>query len=124
MILYPEETSWNTLRFDKRNYTIQKAKEQQKEIIKKIPEQYVFIDDRCFKNAGRIKEVILSPQCKIIGKQASVNPTQKCVSFHHNYLALQFWQSKICTDVFFQQFRIIHRLFGKIKCLQIIDKLQ
>ena len=70
MILYPEETSWNTLRFDKRNYTIQKAKEQQKEIIKKIPEQYVFIDDRCFKNAGRIKEVILSPQCKIIGKQA------------------------------------------------------
>lgn len=35
MILYPEETSWNTLRFDKRNYTIQKAKEQQKEIIKK-----------------------------------------------------------------------------------------
>ena len=36
MILYPEETSWNTLRFDKRNYTIQKAKEQQKEIIKKI----------------------------------------------------------------------------------------
>ena len=46
MILYPEETSWNTLRFDKRNYTIQKAKEQQKEIIKKIPEQYIFIDDR------------------------------------------------------------------------------
>ena len=36
MILYPEETSWNTLRFDKRNYTIQKAKEQQKEIIKKL----------------------------------------------------------------------------------------
>ena len=35
MILYPEETSWNTLRFDKRNYTIQKAKEQQKEIIKR-----------------------------------------------------------------------------------------
>ena len=36
MILYPEETSWNTLRFDKRNYTIQKAKEQQKEIMKAV----------------------------------------------------------------------------------------
>ena len=70
MILYPRETSWNTLRFDKRNYTAQKAKELQKEIIKKIPEQYIFIDDRCFRNAGRMKEVILSPQCKIIGKQA------------------------------------------------------
>lgn len=70
MILYPGENSWNTVRLDKRNYTAQKAKEQQKELIKRIPEQYIYIDDRCFRNAGRIKEVILSPQCKIIGKQA------------------------------------------------------
>ena len=70
MILYPGENSWNTVRLDKRNYTAQKAKEQQKELIKRIPEQYIYIDDRCFRNAGRMKEVILSPQCKIIGKQA------------------------------------------------------
>ena len=33
MILYPGENSWNTVRLDKRNYTAQKAKEQQKELI-------------------------------------------------------------------------------------------
>ena len=38
MILYPGENSWNTVRLDKRNYTAQKAKEQQKELIKRIPE--------------------------------------------------------------------------------------
>ena len=35
MILYPGENSWNTVRLDKRNYTAQKAKEQQKELIKR-----------------------------------------------------------------------------------------
>ena len=44
MILYPGENSWNTVRLDKRNYTAQKAKEQQKELIKRIPEQYIYIN--------------------------------------------------------------------------------
>ena len=52
MILYPGENSWNTVRLDKRNYTSQKAKEQQKELIKRIPEQYIYIDDKCRQNEG------------------------------------------------------------------------
>ena len=44
-----------TCALDKRNYTAQKAKEQQKELIKKIPEQYIYIDDRCFRECRQNK---------------------------------------------------------------------
>ena len=75
MILYPGENSWNTVRLDKRNYTAQKAKEQQKELIKRIPEQYIYIDDRCFRNAligcGKIHQTVLQRTCVMQGKPAA-----------------------------------------------------
>ena len=66
MILYTRRKQAGIhVRFDSRTYTAQRAKEQQEgELVRKIPqEQYIYIDDKCFMgNAGRIKEVILSPQ--------------------------------------------------------------
>ena len=60
MILYPGENSWNTVRLDKRNYTAQKAKEQQKELIKRIPEREQTCEDcfchRCFLAEGNTND--------------------------------------------------------------------
>ena len=99
MILYPGENSWNTVRLDKRNYTAQKAKEQQKELIKRIPEQYIYIDDRCFRNAGRMKEVenhslrqvIFPPSVKYIGTQ--------CYRECNNLRIAKFEKNSKCTII-------------------------
>ena len=70
MQIYKEKTGWNTVRFDSRTYTTQIAKEQESGLIAKIPQNYIFIDDRCFMGNGRLKEVVLPSHCRIIGKQA------------------------------------------------------
>lgn len=70
MYVYQEKTGWNTLRFDSRTYTSQIAREQEDGLVKKIPQKFIFVDDKCFMEDGKIKEVILSSHCRIIGKQA------------------------------------------------------
>ena len=70
MYLHKEKTGWKTLRFDSRTYTAQRAREQEGELVRKIPQEYIFIDDKCFMGNGKIKEVILPSRCRIIGKQA------------------------------------------------------
>lgn len=70
MHLYQEKTGWKTLRFDSRTYTAQIARKQDEGLVRKIPHDYIFIDDKCFMENGRIKEIVLSPHCRIIGRQA------------------------------------------------------
>lgn len=69
MYLYQEKTGWNTLRLDSRTYTARMAREQDGELIRRIPSEYLFIDDKCFMSNGRIKEVVLPSHCRITGKQ-------------------------------------------------------
>ena len=73
MYLYNEKTGWKTLRFDSRTYTAQLAREEEGELVRKIPQEYIFIDNKCFMGNGRIKEVILPSRCRIIGRQAFEN---------------------------------------------------
>lgn len=38
--------------------------------MKENPGKYIYIDDGCFRADGRMREVILPPNCKIIGREA------------------------------------------------------
>ena len=67
MYIDQNEPGWNTLRFDSRTYTFQDTKKE-KEQCGVIPPEYVFVDDKCFMGNGKIKEVILPPKCRIIGR--------------------------------------------------------
>ena len=43
MYLHKEKTGWKTLRFDSRTYTAQRAREQEGELVRKIPQEYIFL---------------------------------------------------------------------------------
>ena len=63
-----EEMRWSMLRYDSRTFTAQQAKMLKGDVTRKeIPEKYIYIDDGCFRADGRMREVILPPNCKIIG---------------------------------------------------------
>ena len=70
MRLYKEEARWQVLCSGMRTYTQYLAGEQRNELVQIIPEQYSYIGDYCFKNNGKMKEVLLPLGCKIIGKEA------------------------------------------------------
>ncbi len=66
-----EEMRWSMLRYDSRTFTAQQAKMLKGDVTRKeIPEKYIYIDDGCFRADGRMREVILPPNCKIIGREA------------------------------------------------------
>ena len=66
-----EEMRWSMLRYDSRTFTAQQAKMLKGDVTRKeIPEKYIYIDDGCFRSDGRMREVILPPNCKIIGREA------------------------------------------------------
>lgn len=67
---YNEEARWRVLRTDTRTYTQFLAGLQRDELVQTIPDQYSYIGDYCFKNNGKMKEVLLPLGCKIIGKEA------------------------------------------------------
>ena len=65
------EMRWSMLRYDSRTFTAQQAKMLKGDVTRKeIPEKYIYIDDGCFRADGRMREVILPPNCKIIGREA------------------------------------------------------
>ena len=65
-----EEMRWSMLRYDSRTFTAQQAKMLKGDVTRKeIPEKYIYIDDGCFRADGRMREVILPPNCKIIGRK-------------------------------------------------------
>ena len=90
MYLYQEKTGWNTLRLDSRTYTARMAREQDGELIRRIPSEYLFIDDKCFMSNGRIKEVVLPSHCRIIGKQVF----EGCSSANRLFFQKHWWKSK------------------------------
>lgn len=70
MRLSEEESRWRVLRLEMRTYTQSLASMHRNELVQAIPDNYNYIGDYCFKNNGKIKEVLLPLGCKIIGKEA------------------------------------------------------
>ena len=70
MRLYEEEARWSILRSEMRTYTQLLASAHRDELVQMIPDYYNYIGDYCFKNNGKIKEVLLPLGCKIIGREA------------------------------------------------------
>lgn len=70
MRLYEEEARWRVLRMEMRTYTQSLASMHRNELVQAIPDNYNYIGDYCFKNNGKVKEVLLPLGCKIIGREA------------------------------------------------------
>ena len=63
---------WSMLRYDSRTFTAQQDKMLKGDVTRKeIPEKYIYIDDGCFRADGRMREVILPPNCKIIDRKST-----------------------------------------------------
>ena len=65
-----DEIGWNQLRYDIRTYTAQNERNRRGGEAGKVPDGYKYIGDRCFLNNGKVHEVVLPEECRIIGKQA------------------------------------------------------
>lgn len=64
------EKGWNQLRYDMRTYTTQNERNRTEGTPGEIPEQYLYIGDKCFFNNGKVHNVMLPSHCRVIGKQA------------------------------------------------------
>ena len=64
------EIGWNQLRYDVRTYTAQNERNRRGGEAGRIPAGYRYIGDKCFLNNGKVHEVVLPQECRIIGKQA------------------------------------------------------
>ena len=77
-----DEIGWNQLRYDIRTYTAQNERNRRGGEAGKVPDGYKYIGDRCFLNNGKVHEVVLPEECRIIGKQAFEGcQFQKVVAF-------------------------------------------
>ena len=65
-----DEIGWNQLRYDIRTYTAQNERNRRGGEAGEVPDGYKYIGDRCFLNNGKVHEVVLPEECRIIGKQA------------------------------------------------------
>lgn len=97
MRLYEEEARWSILRSEMRTYTQLLASAHRDELVQMIPDYYNYIGDYCFKNNGKIKEVLLPLGCKIIGREAfSGCQFRKSVSFPETMIEIKsggiFWK--------------------------------
>lgn len=82
MVDIREETGWNQMRYDIRTYTIQNERNRVSGNPGEIPEDYMYVGDKCFLNNGKVHGVTLPPGCKVIGKHAFEGcQFQKTVSF-------------------------------------------
>ena len=63
-----KNVDWRILRHDKRTWTAVQARKS--ENPGRIPDEYLFIDNRCCFANGKIHEVILPRECVVIGSQA------------------------------------------------------
>ena len=92
-----DEIGWNQLRYDIRTYTAQNERNRRGGEAGKIPDGYRYIGDKCFLNNGKVHEVVLSKECRIIGKQAyllldeiqEVPQFQKAVDFPDSLLEIK-----------------------------------
>ena len=85
-----DEIGWNQLRYDIRTYTAQNERNRRGGEAGKIPDGYKYIGDRCFLNNGKVHEVVLPEECRIIGKQAFEGcQFQKVVAFPEGLLEIK-----------------------------------
>ena len=84
-----DEIGWNQLRYDIRTYTAQNERNRRGGEAGKVPDGYKYIGDRCFLNNGKVHEVVLPEECRIIGKQAFEGcQFQKVVAFPEGLLEI------------------------------------
>lgn len=85
-----DEIGWNQLRYDIRTYTAQNERNRRGGEAGKVPDGYKYIGDRCFLNNGKVHEVVLPEECRIIGKQAFEGcQFQKVVAFPEGLLEIK-----------------------------------
>ena len=85
-----DEIGWNQLRYDIRTYTAQNERNRRGGEAGKVPDGYKYIGDRCFLNNGKVHEVVLPKECRIIGKQAFEGcQFQKVVAFPEGLLEIK-----------------------------------
>ena len=65
-----EETGWNQRRYDRRTYTSQDERNRASGVPGEVPEDYIYVGDKCFFYNGKVHGVILPSSCKVIGKHA------------------------------------------------------
>ena len=84
------EIGWNQLRYDVRTYTAQNERNRRGGEAGRIPAGYRYIGDKCFLNNGKVHEVVLPQECRIIGKQAFEGcQFQKAVDFPEGLLEIK-----------------------------------
>lgn len=59
---------WQKIHNDRRTYTSVLARRSNNS--GKIPEEYIYIDNKCFMANGKVHEILLPSGCRVIGKQA------------------------------------------------------
>lgn len=65
-----DETGWNQKRYDIRTYTAQNERSRRIGTAGEIPDEYIYIGDKCFLNNGKVHGVTLPAGCRVVGKQA------------------------------------------------------
>ena len=49
-----EEAGWNQKRYDIRTYTAQNERNRRNGVAGEIPDEYIYIGDKCFLNNGKV----------------------------------------------------------------------
>lgn len=90
MVQIKEETGWNQRRYDIRTYTAQNERNRRTGTAGEIPDAYIYIGDKCFLNNGKVHEVTLPTECRVIGKQAFEGcQFQKMVEFPESLVEIK-----------------------------------
>ena len=85
-----DETGWNQKRYDIRTYTAQNERSRRIGTAGEIPDEYIYIGDKCFLNNGKVHGVTLPAGCRVVGKQAFEGcQFQKAVEFPESLVEIK-----------------------------------
>lgn len=85
-----DETGWNQKRYDIRTYTAQNERSRRIGTAGEIPDEYIYIGDKCFLNNGKVRGVTLPAGCRVVGKQAFEGcQFQKAVEFPESLVEIK-----------------------------------
>ena len=85
-----EEAGWNQKRYDIRTYTAQNERNRRNGVAGEIPDEYIYIGDKCFLNNGKVHGVTLPAGCRVVGKQAFEGcQFQKAVEFPESLVEIK-----------------------------------
>lgn len=92
-----DETGWNQKRYDIRTYTAQNERSRRIGTAGEIPDEYIYIGDKCFLNNGKVHGVTLPAGCRVVGKQAFEGcQFQKAVEFPESLVEIK--KKRICGE--------------------------